>query len=230
MSAITGIFYNDGRTVKPELIKKMNNRLSHRGPDGSSVWSNSHVGFGHQKLWTTSESLHEILPFHDEKSSLTITADARIDNRKELSEELDIEDIEEVSDSYFILKSYEKWGESCPEHLIGDFSFAIWDENERETVLCKRSYGYKIFLLLFDENMFVFGTEVKALFCVTGVPYELNEQKLALFLIKDILDKNMTFYKMIKGLEPSHSLTITKSGFLIKNIGVGSKKRDYYGL
>ncbi len=39
MSAITGIFYRDGRIVKPELIKKMNNILSHRGPDCSAVWS-----------------------------------------------------------------------------------------------------------------------------------------------------------------------------------------------
>ncbi len=69
-------------------------------------------------LWTTPESLHEKLPFHDEKTDLVITADARIDNRKELSEELDIEDKEEISDSYFILKSYEKWGEKCPEHLL----------------------------------------------------------------------------------------------------------------
>ncbi len=28
MSAITGIFYRDGRKVDPELIKKMNDRLS----------------------------------------------------------------------------------------------------------------------------------------------------------------------------------------------------------
>ena len=64
--------------------------------------------------------------------------------------------------------------------------------------------------------MFVFGTEIKALFAIKEVPYELNERKLALFLIKDILDKNMTFYEMIKGLEPSHSLTLTKSEASIK--------------
>ena len=62
MSAITGIFYRDGRIVKPELIKKMNNSLSHRGPDGSSIWYDGPIAFGHQMLWTTTESLHEKLP------------------------------------------------------------------------------------------------------------------------------------------------------------------------
>ncbi|MEN4018843.1 MAG: hypothetical protein PQ975_00315 [Methanobacterium sp.] len=39
MSAITGIFYRKERKVYPELIKRMNDRLSYRGPDGSTVWS-----------------------------------------------------------------------------------------------------------------------------------------------------------------------------------------------
>ncbi len=107
------------------------------------------IAFGHQMLYTTTESLHETLPFHDEKTDLVITADARIDNRKELSEELDIEDKDDVSDSCFILKSYEKWGEKCPEYLLGDFAFAIWDKNEKKIVLCTGSHGYKTVILLF---------------------------------------------------------------------------------
>lgn len=106
MSAITGIFYRDGRKVQPYQIKKMNDRLSHRGPDGSKVWCEGSVGLGHQMLFTTPESLHEELPFEEDR--LVITADARIDNRKELSDKLGIEDKEEVSDSYFILKTYQK--------------------------------------------------------------------------------------------------------------------------
>jgi len=90
MSAITGIFYRDGKTVKPELIKKMNDKLSHRGPDGSAIYCEGSIALGHQMLWTTPESLQEKLPFREEKLGLVITADARIDNRKELSEELEI--------------------------------------------------------------------------------------------------------------------------------------------
>ena len=78
---------------------------------------------------------------YDSENKLTITADARIDNRKELSKELNIENKENSSDSYFILKSYLKWGEKCPEHLLGDFAFAIWDNKNKKIILCKRSYG-----------------------------------------------------------------------------------------
>ena len=113
MSAITGIFYRNDSSAEYDQIKKMNDQLSHRGPDGSKVWYKGSVALGHQMLHTTPESIHETLPF--EEDGLVITADARIDNRKELSEKLDIEDDEKVSDSYFILKAYQKWGENCPE-------------------------------------------------------------------------------------------------------------------
>ena len=210
MSAITGIFYRDGRKVDPELIKKMNNKLSHRGADGSAVWCEGPVAMGHQMLWTTPESLHEKLPFEDEESGLVITADARIDNRDELSKELDIEDKEEVSDSYFILKSYEKWGEDCPDKLLGDFAFAIWDKNE-EKLFCARDHmGVKPFYYYLDDEMFVFGTEIKALFCVPGVPRELNERKVALFLMINTQDKLSTFYDAILNIIPAHSLTISQ--------------------
>ena len=210
MSAISGIFYRNGHTVNPELIKKMNNKLSHRGPDGSAIWHDKQVALGHQMLYTTPESLYEKLPFHDEKAGLIITADARIDNRKELSEDLDIENIGEVSDSYFILKSYEKWGEKCPEHLLGDFAFAIWDEKE-EKLFCARDHmGIKPFYYYLDDTLFVFGTEIKALFDIPGVPYKLNELKVAFYLM-DIEDNKFTFYEDIYTFSSAHALTIDQN-------------------
>jgi asparagine synthase (glutamine-hydrolysing) len=215
MSAITGIFYRNGRKIKKTLIKKMNDRLSHRGPDGSAIWYEENIALGHQMLQTTPESLHEKLPYHKAKSGLVITADARIDNRDELSVELDIEDKEDVSDSYFILKAYERWGEKCPEYLLGDFAFAIWDENE-EKLFCARDHiGVKPFYYYSDEDMFVFGTEIKALFCVPGVPREVNETRIALYLLRIRYFKSpykFTFYENIFSIPPSYSVTIDEKG------------------
>ncbi|GAB4313400.1 MAG: lasso peptide isopeptide bond-forming cyclase [Methanobacteriaceae archaeon] len=210
MSAITGIFYRDGRKVDPQQMKKMNDRLSHRGPDGSAIWCEGSVGLGHQMLWTTPESLHEKLPYHDKKAGLVITADARIDNRKELSKELDIEDKEDVSDSYFILKSYEKWGEKCPDYLLGDFAFAIWDENEEQLFCARDHMGVKPFYYYLDDDMFVFGTEIRAIFSQYHIK-KLNELKLAFFLMFNTHDKKMTFFKNISKIEPANYLIIGKT-------------------
>lgn len=120
MSGITGIFLRNAGDNLFEYIKKMNECLSHRGPDDGDIFFSDPVTFGHQMLYTTPESLHEKLPFYDEEAGLIITADARIDNRDELSKLLDIKNEEIVPDSTFILYAYQKWGKKCQEYLLGD--------------------------------------------------------------------------------------------------------------
>ncbi|WP_048190977.1 lasso peptide isopeptide bond-forming cyclase [Methanobacterium sp. SMA-27] len=211
MSAITGIFYRDGRSVDSKMIKKMNDQLSHRGLDGSKTWFEGSVAFGHQMLHTTPESLQEELPFIDDETGLVITADARIDNRKELSELLEMENNKNVPDSLFIIRAYEKWGESCPENLLGDFAFAIWDP-DKEQLFCARDHmGVKPFYYHLSDDGFFFATEMKALFTISDVPYELNELKVALYLMQEDTDKKLTFYKNIFCLTAARSLRISQN-------------------
>ncbi|MDO5836059.1 MAG: lasso peptide isopeptide bond-forming cyclase [Methanobacterium sp.] len=216
MSGITGIFRRDGRDVDPADIKKMNDKIAHRGPDGSRVWCEGPVAFGHQMLHTTQESLHEILPFEDEESGLVITADARIDNRKDLAPQLGIEDNEHVSDSYFILKAYEKWGEKCPEELLGDFAFAIWDKN-KEQLFCARDHmGVKPFYYYLSDNVFFFASQIKALHAFDEVPYKLNQLVAAFYLIPNSDETRSTLYKDIKRIPASHSFKLGSSKLQIK--------------
>lgn len=208
MSGITGIFRRDGRDVDPSDIKKMNAKIVHRGPDGSNVWCEGPVAFGHQMLHTTPESLHEELPFEDEESGLVITADARIDNRDDLAPKLGIEDKEYVSDSYFILKAYEKWGEKCPEELLGDFAFAIWDKN-KEILFCARDHmGVKPFYYYLSNDIFLFGSEIKSIISAKEVSCILNKNKVAEYMSLLFEDKQNTFYEDIIRLPSANSLSI----------------------
>jgi len=214
MSGITGIFRRDGKDVDPADIKKMNNKIAHRGPDGSRVWCEGPVALGHQMLHTTPESLHETLPFEDTESGLVITADARIDNRKDLEPQLGIEDNEYVSDSYFILKAYEKWGEKCPEELLGDFAFAIWDKNN-EKLFCARDHmGVKPFYYYLSEDYFSFATEIKSLLTLRRVSKNLNELKIAFHLMQVNNDKKFTFYKDIFSLASANYFEVTDGNFI----------------
>lgn len=208
MSSVTGIFSRDKKSLKPSLIKKMNNTLSHRGPDGSNVWIDDFIGFGHQMLCTTPESLNELLPVYDDKIDLAITADARIDNRYELSKLLNLEDNEDVPDSMFILRSYEKWGEKCSEKLLGDFAFAIWDGTQ-EKLFCARDHmGVKPFYYYLTDDLFAFSTEIKALFTITTIPKKLNEEQLAEHVGLVLENRDKTFYQHIYRLPAAHSLCI----------------------
>ncbi|MEM7760498.1 MAG: asparagine synthetase B, partial [Cyanobacteria bacterium P01_A01_bin.40] len=123
MSAIIGIYYPNQQPVDRAKLVQMLDLLKHRGSDGANIWHENSIGLAHRMLWTTPESLREILPAA--KGKLTITADARLDNREQLIPALGLTDYpaEEITDSDLLLAAYEKWGEHCPEHLLGDFAF-----------------------------------------------------------------------------------------------------------
>ena len=93
-------------------------------------------------LQVTPESLREALP-RCEGERYAITADARIDNRAELIASLRLDRQEFYSDSDLILRAYEKWGEECPDRLIGDFAFAIWDVANRQMFCACDPMGVK---------------------------------------------------------------------------------------
>jgi len=91
MRAIAGIFRKDGSPVEQKSIEDMLDKAASRGPDSSSILLERNVGFCHGLLITTPESIYESQPVTSSCKNYTITADARIDNRDELIDILDID-------------------------------------------------------------------------------------------------------------------------------------------
>ena len=219
MSGIVGIHYLDERPVDGENLSKMVDILAHRGPDGADIWVDGCVGFGHRMLWTTPESLIEKLPLVNQRGDLVITADARIDNRDELIAALQTNNrpADKITDSDLILAAYEKWGEDCPQHLLGDFAFAIWDERKQILFCARDHFGVKPFYYYFSNNTFVFGSEIKAIFCLSEVPRQVNEVRIGDYLIKNFDDTIITSYQDILRLPPAHSMKVSSAGIKIQN-------------
>lgn len=217
MSAIVGFLGLDGRPARAEELQRMVDILAHRGPDGRAIWCEGPVGFGHCMLHTTPESLNEHLPF--ERDGLVITADARIDNRDELILVLGLSGCPaaNIADSQLILAAYEKWGEQCPEKLLGDFVFCIWDQRSR-LLFCARDYfGVRPFYYYHAPGQFLtFASEIKALLCLSNVPCQLNEVRIGDYLAIIPGDKTITFYQDIVRLPPAHSLTVSSKGIRLQ--------------
>jgi asparagine synthase (glutamine-hydrolysing) len=215
VSGIIAVYHLDRRPVCRENLVHMNSILAHRGPDGADTWSEAAVGLGHRMLWTTRESLGERLPMVSKNGQFVLTADARIDNRQEVLAALGSTDRpdEEVSDSALILAAYEKWGERCPERLLGDFAFVIWDHRQ-QTLCCARDhFGVKpLYYYYRPGHLFACASEIKALLCLPEVPRRLNEVQVADYLAGIFEDKASTFYQNILRLPPAHSATLSSQG------------------
>lgn len=204
MSAIAGVYLLNGDSVDEKDLKRMNDSMPHRGPDGSGLWHDGSVGLAHQMLWTTPESLHEKLPF--EADGLVITSDSRIDNREELLPELGLS--EAVSDSEVILKAYGRWGKSCVYRLLGDFAFVIWDKAKEEMFCARDHMGVKPFFYFYkSEEIFAFATEIKSLLA-WGVPPCINDARIGDYIMGVQEDKEITFYHEILRLPPASIISI----------------------
>ncbi|RYD59406.1 MAG: asparagine synthetase B [Sphingobacteriales bacterium] len=214
MSVIFGKVYLDQRSVEADDLDIMQNRLQHWKADATGCWRQDCTGLGHLMLYNTPESLSERLPFYDIESSVSITADARIDNREDLYQKLGLKTPEErsIPDSSIILMLYKKYGTNCIKHLIGDFAFAIWDERT-QTLFCARDHmGVKPFFYYVDERIFAFASEKKGILAIPDTNKEINRLFFynQLYLPPEQGPTN-TLYKHIKRLPSAHILILNKA-------------------
>lgn len=165
---------------------------------------------------TTPESLHEKLPLRSRDGTLCLTAHARIDNREELHDLLDVQSVAVrssgagIPDSAFILAAYRKWGEECAVKLCGDFAFAIWDESKQHLFCARDHMGVKPFYYYHDAHIFAFATEIKAILALEDVPRRLNEARVADYLLASFQDTTSTLYEGIRRLPAAHTLCVNR--------------------
>jgi len=206
MSGLTGLFRYRG-TVDNDEIGRMNDSLSHRGPDGSSTYTMGPVGFGHQYFQTTPESEYVSQPVHD--SNYLFTCDARIDNREELIGDLDI-DRQKISDAELILEAYDKWGKRCPDHLLGSFAFGIWDAIREELFLVRDHMGIKPLYYYRGGDVFAFATEMKALLSQDFVDATIDETRIGTYLAGQMNGGGCTSFEDICRLPPATAMSIER--------------------
>ena len=152
----------------------------------------------------------ELLP---DLSGLTISADARLDNRAELRAALGQAPAGPEDDARLILLAYQRWGVACPAHLLGDFAFAIWDPSAAR-LFCARDFaGARPFYYHRDprSGRLVFASDLLALAAHPAVPLELNLAYIATVLRSpgaQVTHLQQTFYRTIEKLPPAHCLSL----------------------
>ena len=211
MSGLCGIIQLDGPAVEEEVLRAMAQAAAHRGPDGIGYWSAGGAGIAHLALHIAPESLKEKQPHLD--GDLVLTADARIDNRDELTAALK-EHLKHDSptDTELILAAYRRWGHDSPKHLIGDFSYAIWDGTRQQLFAARDPMAMRPFYYRIEPRRLLFASEIKQILTVPGVPAEIFEPAVAAHLAGPYGLPEWTFYEGIRQLPPAHALLLDSQG------------------
>lgn len=88
------------------------------------------------------------------------------------------------------------------------FAFALWDEHERKLVLARDRFGEKPIYWGWQGDVFLFGSELKALRAHPNFKSEVDRNALALFLRHNYVPAPYSIYQGIEKLRPGHYLSV----------------------
>ena len=144
---------------------------------------------------------------------LAITADVRLHNRGDLIRGLGTEESAAFDDTGLLLAAYAKWGQDCPNFLLGEFAFAIWDERLNRLFCCRDHLGFRAFLYWRDGPRFAFAGDIEPILACPGVPRELNRRKLAALAVPTahFTRHEETYHAGIFSLPPGTSMTVERN-------------------
>jgi asparagine synthase (glutamine-hydrolysing) len=216
LSGIFGIFRFDDAPVLAEDLGRMSEAMAFYGTDGGGIWredaSVPRVGLGCRLRHVTPEDALETQPLVRVGGALV--AAGRLDNREELAEALRISQNEasQLSDSALILGAHQKWGDACVDHLVGDWSFAVWDGIAQRLLVARDHHGNTGIYWHQDRHRVAFATSLKALLALPDIPKRPDLFKMAQILSAWPGDGIRTSYEDIQSLPPAHILKVSRTG------------------
>ena len=216
MSGIFGIFRFDAARVADADVERLGQAMACRGPDGRDLTTAGPVGLGRCLMRVTPEDAFDVQPLIDPERDLILVADCRLDNREDLAAAfgLPAATLERTPDSALILMAYQRWGEDCPEHLLGDFAFAVWDGRAKTLILARDHMGQRGLLFHRDADRFIFASDRQALWKHPDVPQRpLGDADIGRMLIHDITPRDKSAaVDTITGFGAGSVLTVHADG------------------
>jgi len=191
----------------------MDSSLAHRGPDGHDIWIDSDVGVAlvHRRLAIVDLSPAGHQPMLSSDGRFVITYNGEVYSHIEIRAELEAKGhvFRGHSDTEVILESIARTGVSATaKRLIGMFALAVWDRQERTLTLVRDRLGIKpIYWAKFGE-LFLFGSELKALRQHPAWTPRTKPEAVAAFMRHNYIPAPHTIYEGVYKLEPGTILTL----------------------
>lgn len=213
MCGITGIVdLREHRPINEPLLRAMNARIAHRGPDGDGFHLEPGVGFGHRRL-----SIIDLdggkQPFYNDDGTVVVTFNGEIFNFMDVRQELQRRGhvFHTRSDTEVIVHAWEVWGERCVERFNGMFAFAIWDRNEQTLFLARDRLGVKpLYYAEFGDGQLAFASELKSLMVHPEVPRDIDPRAVEEYFTFGYVPDPGTIYSGVRKLEPGACIKLRR--------------------
>lgn len=208
MCGITGFVNADSRPVDRDVLARMNQAITHRGPDDDGFYVKDGIGLAMRRL-SIIDLASGKQPIHNSDGTKWIVFNGEIYNYQEIRRDLDARGHKFYtnSDTETIVHLYDEYGVNCLRYLRGMFALAIWDEDERSLFLARDRVGKKPLLYSHHPNGdLIFGSEFQAMLEHPLISREVDASAIDSYLSFLCVPAPQTAFQQIRKLEPGHWL------------------------
>ena len=220
MCGIAGVLAPAYGAVELEsAVLKMQNALSHRGPDGVGLFTDDGIALAHTRL-SIIDLAGGYQPLANVDATIHLVVNGEIYNYKSIQTKLLSKGhrLRTQSDSEVILHLYEEHDENCVKYLEGMFAFALWDARHRKLLLARDRFGIKPLYVAIAKDKVCFASELTAIIQSGLIKVEVDPQALYSYLAFSYVPGPLSILKGVQKLQPAERLVIER----------GSVRSDIY--
>lgn len=203
-------------TNSENILKEMGNKISHRGPDDMGVWldKESNVGFSHRRLAIIDLSAAGHQPMLSACGRYMMSFNGEIYNHLDLRAKLKEQGLAPQwrghSDTEALLAGISSWGvEETLKVSVGMFAIALWDYQKKTLFLARDRFGEKPLYYGWQNESFIFGSELKALKTHPDFLNKINREALTSYFRYNYIPAPLSIYEGISKLMPGHLMEIS---------------------
>ncbi len=221
MCGIAGaVWWNDQETVTREVLQRMTDAISHRGPDAEGhlyverTQQSPGVGLGHRRL-SIIDVAGSRQPLGNEDGQIQIVFNGEIYNYRELRADLVQRGhtFATDGDTEVIVHLYEEYGLEFVQHLRGMFAFAVWDGVKDQLVLVRDRLGQKPLFFRMDNGRLSFASELKSLLQIPNIPRVVDRESVLRYMTLQYVPSPHSILQGFERLPPA-GMAVLKDGQL----------------
>ena len=219
MCGICGIYnFKEGNTgVSTELVHRMMDAMTHRGPDDDGIHNDKFVSLGMRRLSIIDVATGK-QPIYNERRDICVVYNGEIYNYLPLMENLKKKGhkFETKSDTEVIVHLFEEFGTESFSMLNGMFAFALWDKRKQTLYLVRDRFGIKPLNYAVINRKIIFGSEIHLLLLDPDISKEIDPEALDFYLAYYYINAPRTIFKAIRKVPSASYLMCTGGDISIK--------------
>lgn len=194
------------------MVERMVASIRYRGPDDSGIWTDRPrgVGLGHARLSVLDLTPQGHQPMLSASGRYVMVFNGEIYNHLELRQDLGELSWHGHSDTETLLACVEAWGiDKMLPRLVGMFAVALWDRVDQCLTLARDRFGEKPLYYGWCNDVFLFGSELKAIQAYPDWVSRIDRHSVAGFMRYAYVPLPHSIFKGIRKLIPGTFIVLS---------------------